>query len=151
MRKRVEKKGPRPGCKFTPWERSLIIALYAEGKTDAQIAQTLGLGRRTFANIRDRSKITRAAVKKAKDVRDEQVEHSLLHRALGYSHPAVKIFCHQGRIIRQEYTEHYPPDTAAAVFWLCNRQPEKWKNVQKIEASGALTILNDDDYGNKKT
>ena len=32
-----------------------------------------------------------------------------------------------------EYIEHYPPDTTAAIFWLKNRQPGKWRDKKEVE------------------
>lgn len=32
-----------------------------------------------------------------------------------------------------EYIEHYPPDTTAAIFWLKNRQPAKWRDKKEVE------------------
>lgn len=28
--------------------------------------------------------------------------------------------------------KHYPPDTVAGIFWLKNRQPDKWREKQEI-------------------
>ncbi|MBO2009181.1 ArsR family transcriptional regulator [Hymenobacter negativus] len=48
----------------------------------------------------------------------------LYQRATGYSHPAVKIMAvSQGKgeasiVETHDYTEHYPPDTAAAKLWM---------------------------------
>lgn len=48
----------------------------------------------------------------------------LYARATGYSHPAVKIMAvSQGKgeaseVERHDYTERYPPDTAAAKLWM---------------------------------
>jgi hypothetical protein len=28
------------------------------------------------------------------------------------------------------YTEHYPPDTTAAIFWLKNRRRNEWRDRQ---------------------
>ena len=40
-------------------------------------------------------------------------------RAVGYSHPAVKIFNDKiAGIVEADYTEHYPPDAAAAKLWM---------------------------------
>ena len=59
---------------------------------------------------------------------DGDVAHAFYKRATGYSHKAVKIqFDREGNEMRAEYTQHYPPDTAAAMFWLMNRQPDLWK------------------------
>ncbi len=58
---------------------------------------------------------------------------------MGYSHEAVKIFCDKdGNITEAPYTERYPPDTAACIFWLKNRQPDKWKDKQDLEHSGEV-------------
>ena len=58
----------------------------------------------------------------AKEVADERVGRALYHRAIGYSHPAVKVLTVAlgnnagSKVVREEYTEHYPPDTAAICF-----------------------------------
>ena len=57
---------------------------------------------------------------------DAEVAASLYHRAIGYSHEAVKIFNDQGSPLVVPYTEHYPPETAAAFIWLKNRQ--RWRD-----------------------
>jgi len=31
--------------------------------------------------------------------------------------------------------KHYPPDTTAAIFWLKNRQPAKWREKQEVETT----------------
>jgi hypothetical protein len=71
------------------------------------------------------------AIKRAKDNWDAKVERSLCQRAMGYSHPAVKILQYEGNPIEVPYTEHYAPDTAACIFWLKNRQPDRWR--EKVE------------------
>jgi hypothetical protein len=75
------------------------------------------------------------ALKEGKDELDHRVENSLFHRAVGYSYNAVKIFCHEGEITREEYVEHVPPDVTAQIFWLKNRQPEKWRDRHEIDPS----------------
>ena len=48
-----------------------------------------------------------------------------------------------------EYIERYPPDTAAAIFWLKNRQREQWREKSeqaitsdnKTELSGVVGIV----------
>lgn len=81
------------------------------------------------------------ALKLGKEVADTRVEQSLYHRALGYSHEAVKILMTKdGDVYREEYIERYPPDTVAAIFWLKNRKPTEWRDKQEIEHSGKLTL-----------
>ena len=67
------------------------------------------------------------SLKRGKALADARVAESLFRRATGYSHPAVKIFQHNGKTIEHHFTEQYPPDTTAAIFWLKNRQPEAWR------------------------
>ena len=72
-----------------------------------------------------------AAVRSGRTLADADVADRLWRRALGYSHDAVRIFSHQGRALEVAYTEHYPPDTAACLFWLKSRQPDRWR--ERIE------------------
>ena len=34
---------------------------------------------------------------------------------------------------RHHYTEHYPPDPTSMCFWLKNRRPDRWRDVQNID------------------
>ena len=36
------------------------------------------------------------------------------------------------------YTVHLPPDTNAAVRWLINRQPQRWRERKELDVSGSL-------------
>lgn len=72
-----------------------------------------------------------AAVRAGRTLADAEVADRLWRRAMGYSHGAVRIFSHQGKALEVAYTEHYPPDTTACLFWLKSRQPDRWR--EKIE------------------
>ena len=43
-------------------------------------------------------------------------------------------------VVREEYTEHYPPDTAAASLWLSNRQRGRWKLKPEDENAVAISV-----------
>lgn len=75
-------------------------------------------------------------------VADGAVAARLFHRAVGYDHEAVKIFMPQGaeEPIYAPYTEHYPPDTQAATWWLKNRQKDKWQDKTDINWNGRLAV-----------
>jgi hypothetical protein len=47
---------------------------------------------------------------------------------------------YEGQPIEVEYIQHYPPDTQAASLWLRNRQPGKWRDVQKGERDHTTTV-----------
>jgi hypothetical protein len=62
------------------------------------------------------------------------VERSLYECANGYSDDAVKIFCDKnGNVTKVPYQEHVPPDVTACIFWLKNRKPADWRDVQNVE------------------
>ena len=48
-----------------------------------------------------------------------------------------------GKIIEHKYIEHYPPDTTAALFWLKNRRPDRWRDVQRIDAAMGHYVLSE--------
>lgn len=80
------------------------------------------------------------AIKAGKLKADAEVADKLYHRAKGYSHEAVKIFMPGGSSepVYAPYTEHYPPDTAAAFIWLKNRQGGKWRDKTEVQITGDL-------------
>jgi hypothetical protein len=82
------------------------------------------------------------SLKQGKEVADAQVEKSLYERALGYSHPEVKVFNNAGEIITYEVTKHYPPDPTSMIFWLKNRRPEQWRDKQEHDHNhhGAVAV-----------
>lgn len=70
---------------------------------------------------------------RAREEADKHVEARLYRRAMGYSHPAVKVLQYEGQPVIVPYTEHYPPDPKAIEFWLKNRQPDRWREKVEIE------------------
>jgi len=84
------------------------------------------------------------AVREGKNaVFDPKVERSLAQRALGYTVDTeeVKILAN-GAIIRYPVRKHFPPDTTACIFWLKNRNPEKWRDVQDYRHTGKVDVAN---------
>lgn len=123
--------------KFDPAMCEKARKLLKLGALNKDIADFFGIDVRTFDRWQARYPEFKSAVEQGKMVPDDRVELSLLQRALGYSHPAEKIFMHEGKIVRAEYTEHYPPDTGAAAFWLKNRRPDAWRDRHHHEVGGA--------------
>lgn len=81
------------------------------------------------------------AIKKGRVQADAEIAHALYHRAKGYSHAAVKIFADVKTGAQQvvDYTEHYPPDTAAAFIWLKNRAG--WKDRQEHTGADGKDLI----------
>jgi hypothetical protein len=76
---------------------------------------------------------------------DKCVERSLYERANGYSYDAVKIFMPAGakKPVYAPYREHVPPDTTAAIFWLKNRDPARWRDAWQVEHSLGKYVISD--------
>lgn len=106
------------------------------GATDADLAKMFDVAESTINLWKLKHPEFSESVNKGKATADAEVAASLFHRAKGYSHDAVKIVADAKLGIEHivPYREHYPPDTAAAIFWLKNRQKDKWRD--KIEHTG---------------
>lgn len=117
-----------------------IIELAKAGKTNRQIAEIVGIHESTICDWQNVNPEFLFSIKEAKQQADEMVEAALFKRATGYSHPAVKIMQAGGEVIKEEYTESYPPDPTAAIFWLKNRRPAEWRDKQELEHSGGVTV-----------
>jgi hypothetical protein len=122
---------------YSPALAELAYKLTLLMATDDEIADCLCISRQTLDAWRKAHPEFLDAITRGKLVADAEVGHALKHRALGYSHAAVKIFMPAGASepVYAPYTEHYPPDTQAASLWLRNRQPGKWRD--RHEHTGA--------------
>lgn len=132
-----------PAGRPTKFKKEIItqaIKLAAKGFTDKDLAEFFDVAESTIGEWKKKYPEFSVPLKEAKNEADEQVEGSLFHRANGYSHQAVKIFNDDGSPLVVPYTEHYPPDTTACIFWLKNRQPAKWREKQEIEHSGGPLV-----------
>ncbi|MGV8136475.1 MAG: hypothetical protein AB2L20_14800 [Mangrovibacterium sp.] len=111
------------------------------GATDIEMAGFFGVSEKTFNTWKKQYPEFLQSLKKGKVIADGEVASKLYHRALGYSHSATKFATADGKITDQvQYTEHYPPDTTAAIFWLKNRQPEKWRDRTETNLTGDLVL-----------
>lgn len=97
------------------------------GATDKQLADFFGVSEVTLNAWKKEFPDFLKSLKKGKLEADAEIAQALFHRAKGYSHEAVKFFVIDKAVVAQSYTEHYPPDTAAAIIWLKNRQPNTWR------------------------
>jgi len=111
------------------------------GATDFQAAERFDVDIRTLQHWKVRDPEFAAALQIGKDIADGLVEASLYHKARGYTYRSEKIFQHEGQIIRAETIEHVPPDTTSMIFWLKNRQREKWRDQPvDINLNGKLEV-----------
>jgi hypothetical protein len=125
----------------------LAANLCVHGATDFEVAEALGVFVSTVYRWKARYPDFCEALKVGKELADDRVEFSLYHRAVGYSHHAVKIMQNMGVPLLVPYTEHVPPDAGAATMWLTNRRGDTWRTKQLHELTGKdgaalLPVLN---------
>jgi transcriptional regulator with XRE-family HTH domain len=119
--------------KFDRWRTkeglTLLEGWARDGLTDEELARKIGVNRATFYDWKNRFSDISDAVKKGKEVIDFEVEQALLKRALGYSYTETRKEIDANGKKRVIVTEkHVEADTAAQIFWLRNRKPNKWRN-----------------------
>lgn len=119
--------------KFNEALRETILKLYKQGRTDKEVAGIIGVCEKTISNWKGKYPSFLLALRESKFVADGLVEASLFGRATGYSHEEEKIFMVDGKAKRVKTVKAYPPDTTAAIFWLKNRQPEKWRENYELD------------------
>lgn len=132
----LKKRGPKN--KFDPGFIKQAEKLCALGATDAEMADFFDVSVRTLNTWKIEYPEFLQSIKDAKEAADNRVERSLYQRAVGFSHDAVKIFMPANAVapVYAPYREQFPPDTAAAIFWLKNRRRDQWRDKQDHELTG---------------
>ena len=108
------------------------------GATDEDLAKFFEVAVSTISKWKIDHKAFSEAIKNGKQLADATVADRLYKRATGYEHEAVKIAldANTGKELVVPYIERFPPDTTACIFWLKNRQPEKWRDKVQNEVTG---------------
>lgn len=108
----------------------------ARGATIAEVADLLGVDRRTVYRWSSRHEAFCHALNVGRELADRRVGYSLYERAVGYTYDAVKIMQYEGSPVIIPYQEHVPPDVGAQKMWLTNRDPENWRERSNVEHTG---------------
>lgn len=103
------------------------------GATDKELADFFGTCEATINNWKINHPKFLESIKSGKELADANVAESLYNRAIGYSHDEDKIFNDQGQALVVPTVKHYPPDPTAIIFWLKNRQPDKFRDKREVE------------------
>ena len=124
--------------KFKEWltEDGLkkIQSWFRDGLTDIQVAKNMGISKTTLYDWMNKYPAISDAVKKGKQPVDFEVENALLKRALGYEIEETNTFItmnSKGEKVQKvnKTKKHIAPDATAAIFWLKNRRPDKWRKT----------------------
>lgn len=122
-------------------ERAYRLCLL--GLKNEELAISFGVSERTISNWMDRYPEFRRAVVKGREEADAKVAQSLYKRAIGFEHDDVHISAWKGEVLITPIRRYYPPDTTAAIFWLKNRQRDKWADVWKMEFEGNINYTDE--------
>lgn len=124
-----------------------IAAWTRDGLSEAQIAKNLGISYMTFRRAKkdpDFGEQISEALIQTKDVVDMEVENMLLKRARGYEYDEVTEEYEMGILVKRKVTHKMVvPDTSAQIFWLKNRQPDKWRDRREVDNTVALVKLDE--------
>lgn len=120
---------------FKPEYCEQIKHLIMLGAKDTEIAAFFHCAVSTLFYWRNHYPEFSEASKRAREEHDALVERSLRDKAIGYVATESKVFNINGKLVTKEVERHYPPDTTACMFWLQNRQPDRWRNVQHFDHS----------------
>lgn len=121
---------------LTPEGKTLLQGWARAGLSNEQIAHNMGISNQTFYVWMDKFPDISESIKKGKEIVDFEVENALLKRALGYTYIETKTegFGEKDsdeppKVYKvSRTTKAMPPDTAALIFWLKNRMPDRWRN-----------------------
>lgn len=119
--------------KYKPEYAEQAYKLCLLGATDIEMADFFEVAESTLYLWKKEHPEFSEALKKGKMQADAVIAQKLYHRAKGYEHDEDQIFVYKGDPVIVPTTKHYPPDTTAAIFWLKNRQPDKWRDKQEID------------------
>ena len=118
---------------YSPKMAAVARKCCERGMTDIEVADMLGIGLATLYRWKLENPAFSRAFKLGKAEADDRVERSLYSRAVGYSYLAEKPVMTRYGQRTMRYRQHIPPDTAAAVWYLKNRRPDRWRDAHRHE------------------
>lgn len=123
--------------KFDPdLHPKLIKYMARSGLTNEQMARELGVNESTLIDWAARHHAVAAPLQESRDFVDHLVEGSLLKRALGHKVGEVAVSDTPDGRTTKRTRKRVAPDVVACIFWLKNRRPDLWRDVQKHELTG---------------
>ena len=132
-------KGPGQPSKFDDFMKlGILEGLYREGFTDKQVGKLIGVTEATINNWKKQHPDFFVSLKDWKAEADHKVVQALYLSALGFTtkhKKAVVVSDGAQNGGHVEYvTEHHrtPPNATSIIFWLKNRQPDKWSDKKDV-------------------
>lgn len=104
-----------------------IRAALTDGVGRGELCRMLGISTSTLRRYaREHPEFARL-LDECRNELDDRVEQALFRRATGYD-------------VEEGRPRHIPPDVKAAVFWLKNRRPRRWRERREIAMTDSPPI-----------
>ncbi|MFC5409122.1 helix-turn-helix domain-containing protein [Larkinella bovis] len=138
--------------KYRPEFASIARKVCLLGVTDKELADVFGVCEATINNWKLRYPDFLESVKAGKIVADMNVAEAFYKRAIGFEHHEVtregdapfdpNTGGYDKKLLRvtKVVTKYFPPDAAACLNWLKNRQPEHWRDKQHVELAAEIEL-----------
>jgi hypothetical protein len=116
------------------------------GATDKELADFFEVNEDTINEWKKVHLEFSESLKNGKALADANVADRLYQRAMGFEHDSEEIKVMFDKETNEQYIERVPirkiyaPDSVAAIFWLKNRQKDKWRDKTEVGHSGSLGI-----------
>ena len=131
--------------KYNPQVHPILAKYMARcGLTDVEIAKEMNISKATLNRWKKAYPEFLNSLKENKKFIDALVEDSLLKKALGYEFEEVEVIVSKDKSSRIKKTKKWIHDTTAIIFWLKNRMPDRWRDVQNLEHEGTISTKNID-------
>lgn len=126
--------------KWIKGKEDIILAACRDGASVTDLCRIIGCKKTTFHAIKRFSTEFSELLKEGREIADYKVENALFKRACGFEYEETtnEVRMNQdgsaGQVISvRRVTKIIPPDTGAAMAWLKNRQPEKWRDKHDVD------------------
>lgn len=138
------RRGPKPKVDYwlTDDGKTLLTGWARQGLSNAQLAKNMGVSEGCFYRWKAENNEIYEAIQKGKDVVDFEVENALLRRAMGQEVIEYKEVETEDGTRTEKIVKNMPSDATSMIFWLKNRQPERWNDRRQVEHSGGMTNTN---------
>lgn len=128
-------KGGRP-AKFKEEYIDLVERLCLLGHTDKELAHSLNIALSTLYKWKNDEPQFMEAIKNGRENADMNVVRALYRRAIGGTFKVPQKIGEEVVMV----DKYIPPDNTAAIFWLKNRQKDKWRDKTEVHKTEETTI-----------
>lgn len=133
-----------------PEKLTLLRGWAKDGLSDEQVAKNIGINRTTLYDWKKKYSDISDALKKGKEVADYEIENAMYKSAIGYFVEEEKTYVTVVDGVptkRLEKTKKWiAPNTAAQIFWLKNRRPDKWRDKpEEDQGYGGRVVISEGD------